>query len=60
MESEDFKGKTIIPFATSGMSPIGESGKNLQEIAKDAKVFAGKRFDKNATEEELKKFAQEY
>lgn len=29
MDSYDFSGKTVVPFATSGMSPIGDSGKNM-------------------------------
>ena len=44
MESYDFSGKTVIPFATSGGSPIGNSGKNMQALAPDAKVFEGKCF----------------
>nr|MCR5685700.1 NAD(P)H-dependent oxidoreductase [Lachnospiraceae bacterium] len=28
-EEYDFGGKTIVPFATSGMSGIGESGRNI-------------------------------
>ena len=38
MESYDFSGKTVIPFATSGGSPIGSSGKNLEALAPGAKV----------------------
>ena len=33
MDSYDFSGKTVVPFATSGMSPIGDSGKNMQSLA---------------------------
>ena len=44
MESYDFSGKTVIPFATSGMSPIGPSGANMQKLAPGAKVEAGQRF----------------
>ena len=60
MEQYDFSGKTVVPFATSGMSPIGDSGKNMQELAKGAKVVAGKRFGNSVSAEELKAWAQEW
>ena len=60
MEQYDFAGKTVVPFATSGMSPIGDSGKNMQELAKGAKVVAGKRFGNSVSAEELKAWAQEW
>ena len=59
-EAYDFSGKTIVPFATSGSSGIGESGKNIGELAKDAHVFAGSRFAANADADELKAWAEEY
>ena len=59
-ESYDFGGKTIVPFATSGTSGIGESGKNIGELAGDAHVFDGKRFKANASAEELKDWASEW
>lgn len=34
MEAYDFSGKTVVPFATSGGSPIGGSGKNMQALAR--------------------------
>lgn len=60
MEEYDFTGKTVVPFATSGMSPIGDSGKNMQVIAPDAKVVAGKRFSNSVSAGELKKWASEW
>jgi len=59
IESYDFAGKTVIPFATSGSSSIGDYGANLQALAPDAKVLTGKRFPANVTEEELKTWADE-
>ena len=53
MESFDFAGKTVIPFATSGSSGMGDSADNLQALAKDAKVLPGKRFPAGVTKEEL-------
>ena len=60
MESYDFTGKTVIPFATSGGSDIEESAKNMQEIAKRAKIVHGKRFENDASEDELRSWAQEW
>lgn len=59
-ESYDFSGKTIVPFATSGGSGIGDSGKNLSEIAKGAKVEEGKRFSAGASADELKEWAKSW
>ena len=33
MESYDFTGKTVVPFATSGGSGLGDSYKNMQILA---------------------------
>ena len=53
MESYDFVGKTIIPFATSGGSNLGEAPNNMQNLAPKAKVLSGKRFSTNVSENEL-------
>jgi hypothetical protein len=50
----------VIPFATSGASGLGDSAKNMQELAKGAKVVQGKRFGSNASENEFKTWAQEW
>ncbi|MBQ8025506.1 MAG: NAD(P)H-dependent oxidoreductase [Oscillospiraceae bacterium] len=60
MEAYDFTGKTVVPFATSGTSQIGDSGKNMQSLAPGAKVEAGKRFPTGASAEELKKWAEQW
>lgn len=60
MESYDFSGKTVVPFATSGSSGMGDSGKNMQALVPNAKVSAGKRFPADVSAEELKKWAQEW
>ena len=59
-ESYDFSGKTIVPFATSGSSGIGDSGKNIGELAKGATVDAGLRFKAKASADELKAWAASY
>ncbi len=60
MEAYDFSGKTIIPFATSGVSPIGDSGKNMQALAPAAKVMNGKRFPSNTTGRAFADWASEW
>ena len=59
-QSYDFSGKKIVPFATSGTSGIGDSGKNIAELAKNAAVEEGKRFKARASREELKEWAEKY
>ena len=60
MESYDFAGKTVIPFATSGGSGLGDSAVNMQKLAKGAKVVNGKRFSGNASAAELKAWAGQW
>ena len=60
MEQYDFSGKTVVPFATSGMSGIGDSGKNMQALAAGVKVAAGKRFANSVSEKELADWAKEW
>lgn len=60
MESYDFSGKTVIPFATSGSSGIGKSGELMQSLAPTTKVLSGKRFSSSVSEDELKKWAAEW
>ncbi len=57
LESYDFKDKTIVPFATSGSSDIGETSKRIQQIAgKKTTVLEGKRFASAVSVDELKKW----
>ena len=60
MESADFTGKTVVPFCTSGGSGLGESAANMQKSAPGAKVLDGNRFSFSATEDELKKWAEQF
>jgi flavodoxin len=58
LESYDFAGKTVVPFATSGSSGMGDSSKIMQELVPGAVVEEGKRFPASASESELKKWAK--
>ena len=53
MESYDFEGKTIIPFCTSGSSPIGSSAENMHSLAEGANWLEGNRFNGGASESEV-------
>lgn len=54
LESYDFSGKIIIPFATSGSSGLGETVKRLQASVSDTAVWkAGKVLKRNVSETEL-------
>ena len=57
LEAYDFSGKTIILFATSGGSGMGNSAKELRLSVSDGAVIKdGKRFSANASVSELKEW----
>ncbi len=60
MEAYDFSGKTVVPFATSGGSPIGDSGKNMQALAPGARVMEGKRFSAETSGKALAEWAAKW
>lgn len=49
----DFTGKTVIPFATSSSSGLGESGQLLAEMAGTGDWLEGQRFSSGAAEEDV-------
>ena len=57
-ESYDFSGKTIVPFATSGGSGLGDTIKNLKAICPGANIVEGQRFAASVSESDLKKWAE--
>ena len=57
-ESYDFSGKTIVPFATSGGSGLGDTTKNLKAICPGANIVEGQRFAASVSESDLKKWAE--
>ena len=60
MESYDFSGKQVVPFATSGSSGMGNSGSIMQKLAPKAKVDSGKRFSSSVSENDLKSWASKW
>lgn len=51
VKGNDFSGKTVIPFATSSSSGMGESGTLLEEMAGTGDWQEGHRFPSGASEE---------
>ena len=53
LESYDFSGKTVIPFATSGGSGFGKTAADLKVSAKGAVIRDGKLLNGRQTRESL-------
>lgn len=53
LESYDFSGKTVIPFATSGGSEMGKIADILKKSCKGANVLPGKRLSAGISQREL-------
>lgn len=59
LESYDFNGKTIIPFATSGGSGMGNTHEALRLSALGAKLLQGKVFHADASANDFEAWMQE-
>ena len=53
LESYDFTGKTVVPFATSGSSKMGETADNFRRLIPGARILEGDRLPANISEKEL-------
>ena len=53
LESYDLKGKTIIPFATSGGSDMGKTNEKLAPSCPGAKLLHGKVFNSYSSKADL-------
>ncbi|MBR2286157.1 MAG: NAD(P)H-dependent oxidoreductase [Alphaproteobacteria bacterium] len=61
LESYDFNGKTIVPFATSGSTPsTDEAAESIRAIVPGANVMNGARFPNDVSADELKTWAGEW
>lgn len=59
LESYDFSNKTIIPFATSGGSEMGNTIEKLKPSCSDNTIWkTGKRFEASVSEKELKNWVE--
>ena len=53
LESVDMSGKRIIPFCTSGSSPLGSSAENMHPLAPESLWDEGRRFEIGTSREEI-------
>lgn len=53
IETNDFTGKTVIPFATSASSGMGQSGELLAEMAGTGDWQEGQRFRSDVSESDV-------
>ena len=58
LENVDAGGKLIVPFCTSGSSPIGSSATNLHSLVSGAEWNTGKRFAAGASRAEIVKWVR--
>ena len=54
LDAYDFRGKTLVPFFTSGGSQLGEGQARIELLARGAKVLDGKRFPARVSEADLR------
>ncbi len=58
LEAYDFSGKTIVPFATSGGSGLGQAPKRMQKLAPGSKVVSGGLLNGRPSQAELAAWAE--
>lgn len=58
LDSHRFDGKKVIPFATSVSSGLGDSGRQLQQMAGTGNWLEGKRFPPNVLESTVQQWVQ--
>ena len=56
ISSNDFTGKTVIPFCTSSSSGLGQSGELLRDAAGTGNWLEGQRFQSRASEDTVKEW----
>ncbi len=59
LETYDLTGKTIIPFATSGGSDMGETNAKLLPSCDGAKLLEGRRWKSSVSAQELASWAND-
>ena len=59
LEAHDLSGKTIIPFATSGGSGLGDTVKLLASSCPEARFLNGRVFSPSASQTELLQWANQ-
>ncbi|MDE6188848.1 MAG: flavodoxin [Clostridia bacterium] len=59
VKNNDFTGKTVIPFATSASSGLGQSGTLLAEMAGTGNWLTGRRFSSSASQSSVTSWLRE-
>lgn len=59
LEQYNLSGKTVVPFATSGGSKMGNTNKMLNPSC-NGNLVEGQRFSSSASDEELKSWAEKF
>lgn len=59
LESGDFSGKTLVPFATSGGSGLGKAPQRMLSLAAGAKLAPGKMLNGRLTANDLRSWLDE-
>ena len=58
LESHDFSGKTIVPFATSGGSGLGRAPQRMRNIAAGSTVVEGRLLNGRQSADDLRAWAE--
>ena len=58
VKTNDFTGKTVIPFCTSASSGLGESGELLEKMAKTGDWQKGARFSSGVSEDDVREWVE--
>lgn len=58
IESNDFTGKTVIPFCTSASSGLGDSGELLEEMAGTGDWQEGQRFNSSVSQDDVRAWVE--
>ncbi|MGN0459869.1 MAG: flavodoxin [Ruminococcus sp.] len=58
VETNDFTGKTVIPFCTSASSGLGESGELLDKTAGTGNWLEGERFSSDVSESDVREWLE--
>lgn len=59
VQSRDLSGKALVPFATSGGSPLGESGAILAKLSPGSRWLAGRVFNVGVSVAALREWVRE-
>ena len=60
LEAYDFSGKTVVPFATSGGSGLGQAPVRMQQLASGSEVKSGRLLNGHQSTRDLREFAEKY